>query len=142
MAVGGWHRSDAWVFVSVVIADRTERDRASSAGLPLTGATLADVLSAAGFLHSSVPGRQELEAAIRRLIGAGLILVGDDSFEVATAGERLWRTRPFSGLSAAVDTVHTVLNRASAPGSSPWTLDEQSYTAAVREYSARVAESS
>lgn len=142
MVVGGWHRNDAWVFVSVVIADRTERDRATAAGLPLSGATLADVLSAAGFLHNAVPARPELEAAVRRLAGAGLITVDDDSFAMAPEGERLWRTRPFSGLSAAVDTVHTVLNRASTPGTSGWSLDERSYAAAVREYAVRVAESS
>lgn len=139
MAVGGWHWNDAWIFVAVVIADRTRRDRAA-AGLPLAGAVLADVLSAAGFLRNAVPTRAEVEAAVRRLAGAGLITAEDGEFAVAPAGERLWRTRPFSGLSAAVDTLLGVLNRASAPGQSDWTLDESSYTAAVREYSARVAE--
>lgn len=136
--VDGWHWNDAWIFVSVIIADRTERDRANAAALPATGATLADVLSAADFLHNAVPTRDEIEEAVGRLAGAGLIIVDDDMFAVAGPGEHLWRTRPFSGLSAAVDTVQTVLNRSTAPGRFGWQLDELTYRAAVREYMARV----
>ena len=59
----GWHWNDAWIFVSAVIAERLERDRALHAALPVTGASLADVLAAADFLHHSVPSRAELEDA-------------------------------------------------------------------------------
>ena len=59
---------------------------------------------------------------------------------VAPAGEQLWRTRPFSGLSSAVVTLQTQLNRASFPGDSDWELDERTYAAAVREYSMRLAD--
>jgi hypothetical protein len=137
MAPGGWHRNDAWIFVSAVIAERLERDRALHAALPVTGASLADVLAAADFLHQSVPSRNELEDALRRLAGAGLLTIDDDSVVVAPAGEQLWRTRPFSGLSSAVVTLQTQLNRSSRPGDSDWRLDEQTYAAAVREYSLR-----
>jgi hypothetical protein len=51
MGAGGWHWNDAWIFVSAVIAERLERDRAMHAALPVTGATLADVLAAADFLR-------------------------------------------------------------------------------------------
>ncbi len=136
----GWHWNDAWIFVSAVIAERLERDRALHAALPVTGATLADVLAAADFLHHSVPSRAELEASINRLVGAGLITVDDDLVEVAPAGEQLWRTRPFSGLSSAVVTLQTQLNRSSAPGDHDWTLDDRTYNAAVREYSMRLAD--
>lgn len=140
MGVGGWHWNDAWIFVSAVIAERLERDRAQHAALPVTGASLADVLAAADFLHHSVPSRVELEEAVRRLAGAGLITVDDDLVEVAPAGEQLWRTRPFSGLSSAVVTIQTQLNRSTAPGTTGWALDEQTYHAAVREYSHRLAD--
>lgn len=140
MGAGGWNWNDAWIFVSTVIAERLERDRALHAALPVTGATLADVLAAADFLHHSVPSRAELQEAVRRLAGAGLIIVDDDLVEVAPAGEQLWRTRPFSGLSSAVVTLQAQLNRATAPGDSDWRLDEQTYTAAVREYSLRLAD--
>jgi hypothetical protein len=77
---------------------------------------------------------------MRRLAGAGLLVVEDDLVEVAPAGEQLWRTRPFSGLSSAVMTLQAQLNRAAEPGESDWTLDEQTYAIAVREYSLRLAD--
>ncbi len=142
MTVGAWQWNDAWIFVSVVIADRTESDRAAAAALPNTGANLADVLSAADFLHNAVPMREQIEGAVRRLVGAGLINVDDDFFAVAAPGEQLWRTRTISGLSSTVSCLQTALNRAgTAPGGSEWTLDEPTYTAAVREYCTRVADS-
>jgi hypothetical protein len=140
MGAGGWQWNDAWIFVSAVIAERLERDRAAHAALPITGASLADVLAAADFLHHAVPTRQELQDSVRRLAGAGLIVIEDDIVEVAPAGEQLWRTRPFSGLSSAVMTLQTQLNRASTPGEHDWVLDEQTYNAAVREYSLRLAD--
>jgi hypothetical protein len=140
MGVGGWHWNDAWIFVSAVIAERLERDRAMHASLPVTGASLADVLAAADFLNHSVPSREELEESVRRLAGAGLLVVDDDFVEVAPAGEQLWRTRPFSGLSSAVVTLQTQLNRATEPGDTDWRLDELTYNAAVREYSLRLAD--
>jgi hypothetical protein len=140
MGAGGWQWNDAWIFVSAVIAERLERDRAAHAALPVIGATLADVLAAADFLHHSVPSREELEESIRRLAGAGLLVVEDDLVQVAPAGEQLWRTRPFSGLSSAVMTLQAQLNRAAEPGDHDWTLDEAAYGAAVREYSLRLAD--
>jgi hypothetical protein len=140
MGAGGWHWNDAWIFVSAVIAERLERDRAMHAALPVTGASLADVLAAADFLHHSVPSREELEESVRRLAGAGLLTIDDDLVEVAPAGEQLWRTRPFSGLSSAVVTLQTQLNRSSEPGDTDWRLDEETYAAAVREYSLRLAD--
>jgi hypothetical protein len=136
----GWHWNDAWIFVSAVIAERLERDRALHAALPVTGASLADVLAAADFLHHAVPTRDELEFSVRRLAGAGLLSVEDDLVEIAPAGEQLWRTRPFSGLSSAVMTLQAQLNRASRPGQSAWTLEEQAYATALREYRMRLAD--
>ena len=140
MEAGDWQWNDAWVFVSSVIAARLERDRALHASLPATGASLADVLAAADFLHHSLPSRTELEVSVRRLVGAGLLTVTDDLVEVAPAGEQLWRTRPFSGLSSAVLTLQAQLNRSTRPGNANWTLDQETYHAAVREYSLRLAE--
>ena len=140
MGAGTWQWNDAWIFVSAVIAERIERDRAMEAALPITGASLAEVLAAADFLHHTVPSRTELEESMRRLAGAGLLHVEDDLVEVAPAGEQLWRTRPFSGLSSAVMTLQAQLNRGALPGDTDWILDEQTYNAAVREYSHRLAD--
>lgn len=140
MGAGGWNWNDAWIFVSAVIAERLERDRALHASLPVSGATLADLLAAADFLHHSVPARADLEESVRRLTGAGLITIEDDIIEVAPAGEQLWRTRPFSGLSSAVMTLQAQLNRGAEPGYTDWSLDDATYAAAVREYSLRLAD--
>jgi hypothetical protein len=137
MGAVGWQWTDAWVFASVVIAARLEHDRAAAAALPATGASLADVLSAAAFLHNALPARHELEASVGRLAGAQLITVDDDLVGVAPRGEHLWRTRPFRGLASAVDTLQTQLNRAATPGDAAWHLDEETYAAAVREYAGR-----
>jgi hypothetical protein len=56
---------------------------------------------------------------------------------VAPAGEQLWRTRPFRGLSSAVVTMQTQLNRVATPGRAGWSLDEAAYAAALREYARR-----
>ncbi|MCO8277361.1 hypothetical protein M1L60_42970 [Actinoplanes sp. TRM 88003] len=141
MGAGDWQWNDAWIFVSAVIAERLERDRAQHAALPMVGASLADLLAAADFLHHAVPSRAELEESVRRLAGAGLLVVEDDLVEVAPAGEQLWRGRPFSGLSSAVMTLQTQLNRgAGEPGDADWTLDEQTYALAMREYRHRLAD--
>jgi hypothetical protein len=145
MGAATWQWNDAWIFVAAVIAERIERDRAIEAALPVTGASLAEVLSAADFLHHAVPSRAELEESIRRLAGAGLLTVEDDLIEVAPAGEQLWRTRPFSGLSSAVMTLQAQLNRGARPGDAgwemaDWELNEQTYNLAVREYSHRLAD--
>src|SRR4029450_6239660 len=135
---GQWNH--AWIFVSAVIAERLERDRAMRAALPVTGATLAGVRAAADFLHHSRRSRAELQGSVRRLAGEALLIIDDDLVELAPAGEQLWRTRPFSGLSSAVVTLQTQLNRSSTPGDYDWTLDETTYNAAVREYSLRLAD--
>ncbi len=140
MGVDRWRWNDAWIFTAVVIADRLERDRAADATLPVVGAGLADVLSAAAFLHDAVPQREEVQAAVRRLAGAGLITVKGDDFAVAAAGERLWRTRPLSGLSAAVGKLQATLNRFTHPGDMAWSLDEPTYAAALRDYHARAVD--
>jgi len=99
---GGWRLAleRRLIFVSSVIAERLERDRALHAALPVTGRAWPTCWAAADFLHHSVPSRAELEDSVRRLAGAGLLTVDDDLVEVAPAGEHLWRNRPFSGLSS------------------------------------------
>ena len=143
MGAGTWQWNDAWIFVSTIIAERKERDRALDAALPSAGASLADVLAAADFLHQAVPSRAELEESVRRLAGAGLLTAEDEFLGITATGEQLWRTRPFSGLSSAVMTLQTQLNRAARPGDrswAGWSLDEHTYQLALREYSLRLAD--
>ena len=91
--VGG--RSDAWIFVAGRDGQRrrpppsARRRRRRPEGVRLT-----DVLSMADHLNRALPGRAEVEAAVRRLSGAGLVSVADGWFRVTAAGEQLWRNRP------------------------------------------------
>ena len=140
MTDDGWRWADAWIFVSLVIASGAGRHRRSPSTRRPEGVRLADVLSTADHLNRSIPQRHDVEAAVRRLAGAGLISVTDGWFRLTTAGEQLWRTRPFSGLSSAVVTLQTQLNRSSEPGDTDWRLDEETYATAVREYSLRLAD--
>ncbi|MGW4465876.1 hypothetical protein [Micromonospora sp. NPDC004704] len=134
----GWRWADAWIFVSLVIAGGAGRHRRSATTRRPEGVRLADVLSTADHLNHAIPGRHEVEAAVRRLAGAELINVADGWFRVTPAGEHLWRTRPRGGLASAVETVHAVLSRRAAPGeATDWALDEEEHAAAVLEFSAR-----
>jgi len=134
----GWRLSDAWIFVSLVIAGGAGRHRRSASTRRPEGVRLADVLSTADHLRRAIPGRQEVEVAVQRLAGAGLISVTDGWFQLTPAGEHLWRTRPQGGLAAAVETMRGVLSRRHTPGAADWVLGEDDHARAVQEYSARL----
>lgn len=134
-----WRWTDAWIFVSLVIASGAGRHRRAPATRRPEGVRLADVLSTADHLNHSIPGRHDVEAAVRRLVGSGLVTVTDGWFRITQAGERLWRTRPYGRLTTTVDTMHSVLTRRHSPGTSEWALDEEEHAAAVQEYAARLS---
>ncbi|MFK3982151.1 hypothetical protein ACI2K4_17455 [Micromonospora sp. NPDC050397] len=139
MGEEGWRWADAWIFVSLVIAGGAGRHRRSATTRRPEGVRLADVLSTADHLNHAIPARHEVEAAVRRLAGAGLINVVDGWFRVTPAGEQLWRTRPHGGLATTVETVHGVLTRRTEPGFTDWDLDEEEHAAAVQEFAARTS---
>ena len=87
-----------------------------------------------------VSGTSSSTPSLHRTVPVSPLAAGAVTVQVAPAGEQLWRTRPFSGLSSAVMTLQAQLNRASSPGDSDWVLDEQTYNAAVREYALRLAD--
>ena len=137
MGENGWRWTDAWIFVSLVIASGAGRHRRSATTRRPEGVRLADVLSTADHLNNSIPERHEVEDAVRRLLGAGLVSVSDGWFRITPDGERLWRTRPSAGLATTVDTVQGVLGRRHTPGTADWSLDEDDHAAAVQEYVVR-----
>ena len=79
------------------------------------------MLSTADHLNHAIPQRHDVEAAVQRLVGAGLVSVADGWFRITAEGEQLWRTRPRAGVATMVDTVQGVLTRRHAPGSAQWT---------------------
>ncbi|MEU5552451.1 MULTISPECIES: hypothetical protein [unclassified Micromonospora] len=137
MGENAWRRTDAWIFVSLVIASGAGRHRRSPTTRRPEGVRLADVISTADHLDRTLPERHDIEGAIRRLLGAGLVEVADGWFRITADGERLWRTRPSAGLATTVDTVQGVLSRRHPPGTADWHLDEAEHTAAVQEYLVR-----
>ncbi|SDZ08294.1 hypothetical protein SAMN05444365_105232 [Micromonospora pattaloongensis] len=137
MADDGWRWADAWIFVSVVIAGGAGRHRRSPSTRRPEGIRLADVLSTADHLNRAIPTRKDVEVAVRRLGGAGLISVSDGWFQLTPAGETLWRTRPRCGMSTVVDTVHSALLTRYEPGAAQWRLGDDEHGAAVQEYLVR-----
>jgi hypothetical protein len=137
MGENGWRWSDAWIFVSLVIASGAGRHRRAASSRRPEGVRLTDVLSTADHLNQAIPERHEVEAAVRRLVGAGLVSVADGWFRITADGEQLWRTRPSAGLATTVDTVQGVLSRRATPGTADWSLDEEDHAAAVQEYLVR-----
>ncbi|MFX0594647.1 hypothetical protein [Melissospora conviva] len=138
MGAEGWRWQDSWIFVSLVIAGGAGRHRRSAATRRPEGIRLTDVLATADHLNRSIPERDDVLGAVRRLAGAGLVTVTDGWFRVTTAGEQLWRSRPSSGMGTTVDTVQKLLNRRCQPGDTDWTLDEDEYGIAVQEYIVRL----
>ncbi len=137
MAYDGWRRSDAWIFVAVVMANGAGRHRRSATTRRPEGVRLTDVLSMADHLNRALPGRADVENAVRRLSGAGLVSVVDGWFRVTPAGEQLWRNRPRIGVGTAVDTVYRTLSRRYPAAAAEWTLDEEEHAAAVLEHAGR-----
>ena len=137
MAYDGWRRSDAWIFVAVVMANGAGRHRRSATTRRPEGVRLTDVLSMADHLHRALPDRADVENAVRRLSGAGLVSVVDGWFRVTPAGEQLWRNRPRIGVGTAVDTVYRTLSRRYPAAAAEWTLDEEEHAAAVLEHAGR-----
>ncbi|MGN9775671.1 hypothetical protein ACTMS0_07820 [Micromonospora sp. H33] len=137
MVENRWRWTDAWIFVSLVIASGAGRHRRAASSRRPEGVRLADVLSTADHLNQSIPERHDVEVAVRRLVGAGLVSVSDGWFRITPDGEHLWRTRPNAGLATTVDAVQSALSRRHTPGEAEWHLDEADHAAAVQEYVVR-----
>ncbi|MFJ6196395.1 hypothetical protein [Micromonospora sp. NPDC092111] len=137
MGENAWRWTDAWIFVSLVIASGAGRHRRAADSRRPEGVRLADVISTADHLNQAIPERDDVQTAVRRLVGAGLVTVSDGWFRITPDGERLWRTRPRAGVGGTVDSVQGVLVRRHAPGSAEWHLPEEDHAAAVQEYVVR-----
>jgi hypothetical protein len=119
-----WDVSDAWLLASIAIAPTEHED----------GATLAAVLmTAEGINHAtSTPGETEL--AIRRLLGAGLIVVDQsaDHFRLTEAGQQV-RSRWRHGAFGWIEALPPALRRHGSPVAAEWSLAPGAYEQAYRQ---------
>ncbi len=73
----GWDFADSWLFAAIALRRRR--------------CTLVEVVSAADMVNHAIPTGAEIETALGRLTGAGLVRVYDDwTFEATDEGEALW----------------------------------------------------
>jgi hypothetical protein len=116
-----WSNSDVWV--AGAIAWASARDEVD----------LSRVIGAVDGLNKVRITRAELEQAIRRLCGAGLLVVEGETFRLTVAGEALTAHVPGArwpfGIRARLDQVPLA--------EAEWNLDDQVYEAAVTAYRER-----
>jgi hypothetical protein len=115
-----WAKSDAWVAKAIA--------RASAAD----GAVLSQIIGEVDALNHLIVSRAEVEQAVRRLCGTGLLVVEGKTFRLTADGEAV--TGPVEG--GLFSQVRGVLNRLERIPvlESEWKLDDDAYAAAVEEY--------
>jgi hypothetical protein len=72
-----FQRSDAWIFVSLAFYQGN------------VGTSLRDLIATADYINHAIPNADEVEGAINRLSGAGLVIVEDNCFYLTGAGRTL-----------------------------------------------------
>jgi hypothetical protein len=119
-----WTITDAWLLA------------AHAAPKPAgEGATLAAVIGTADMINHAIPGAGEVEVAIQRLLGAGLISVDSatERFKLTVAGEQLVR-RWRHGLFGWIKALPPALRQYGPPRPVPWSLPPGSHGKALRAY--------
>jgi DNA-binding PadR family transcriptional regulator len=121
-AVEKWTTSDAWFAAALAtIGEPTTLDRIIEAG---------DAINHAIFTPT------EIQQAVRRLEGSGLVEVTPDrEFQLTAKGQALLDRRK-GGLVGQVGSVHELLNRIEAR-STDWTIDDAGVHAAYLQYQRR-----
>ncbi len=120
--ISEWSSSDAWV--AGAIAWASARDKVE----------LSRVIGAVDGLNKVLISRAELEQAIRRLCGAGLLTVEGETFRLTAAGEAL--TAPDEG-GQWFPGIFTRLLRVPF-AEVGWNLDDEVYKAALAAYRERL----
>ncbi len=114
-----WTASDAW-FVATL----------ATVGRP---ASLRDIIGTGDAINHAIFTLQEVEQAVRRLVGSGLMQPPEgDEFRLTAEGEGLVAKRK-GGLVGQVASVRDLLERVPV-ASETWTLDPLQLDAACRDY--------
>ncbi len=121
----GWVLADA----VVLAAARLSGTRAAPAGL-------GDLIANADAVFHLIPSAAEIEGALSRLVGAGLVSVGDLGIAVEPLGRELVARARGGHHGDPMTRVHDLLAmlQAFATDPVPWQLDREVYEAVTLEY--------
>lgn len=117
-----WETSDAW-FTTALAWCRTRRP------------DLTDVIAAGDVINHSILNRAEIQQAVRRLLGAGLLDLSDDRFVLTRAGRALVRKRTGRGVEQIRSVLALLAGRPLAE--KPWAVSAADIDAAYERYRAR-----
>lgn len=118
--VAGWAWSDAWVLAAIMLTGMDD------------GATLADVVAAADAINHAILTEDEVQSAVRRLLGAGLITTSRRRFSLTDSGRSLARDRRV-GMLDQVDRLLGALHELPVQ-EEPWQPEPGELRAAVRRH--------
>ncbi|MBQ0906853.1 hypothetical protein [Micromonospora sp. U21] len=93
-----WAWSDAWVLAAIMVLGRDE------------GSSLTEVVAAAHAINHSILLENEIEPAVRRLLGVGLFWTSHRRFFLTDAGRTMAAKRR-GGMLGQVDHLLTTLRR-------------------------------
>jgi len=118
---GSWVWSDAWVLAAIM--GSADKD---------TYCSLADVVSAGDGINHAILMDVEVERAVRRLLGVGLICTRQRQFSLTESGQALADSRR-GGLMGQVDHLWKALRRKPA-SEQPWDLQPGELDAASQAW--------
>lgn len=120
----GWTWSDAWFFEAVAWAEPADG-----------GADLSQVVAAADAINHAVLGRDEIEGAIHRLTGAGLLMVLARRLTLTARGHALRRPAMSRGVFDRMTWLELQLRRMPlAQGAPEWAVAEDEWRLACDTY--------
>jgi hypothetical protein len=117
-----WESSDAWFATALAWCGSRRPD-------------LTDVIAAGDVINHSILSRAEIQQAVRRLLGAGLLDVSEDRFVLTRAGRALVRKRTGQAVEQ-MRSVQALL--ASQPlVETPWSISAADVDSAYERYRGR-----
>jgi hypothetical protein len=120
-----WTWSDAWVLAAIMVQGRDDVE-------------LTDVVAAADAINHAILTENEVESAVRRLGGAGLIETRDRRFRLTEAGRDM-AARRRGGMLSQVDDLLRRLRRLPVREAA-WQLRPGELDAAARAWQQRAAQ--
>ena len=113
-----WSCSDSWVAAAIAWASASGE------------VNLYRIILGVDGLNKVLITRTELEQAVRRLCGAGLLAVEGETFRLTAAGEALTASDEGGHAGASIPTIFTRLERLPV-AEREWNLDNELYEVAV-----------